>query len=197
MINGSPNSTEFLPKEGGVVSLFGHNGDIAWWVKLKRIPKDLDCSLLDVDSDGYKDCIVVGDNNLLKAIQPLSGIKNLVPSNSQRNALRGRCLLLLITGTEMWDVHTRDDKKYIFMYKLDFPLVLPDLDNDGVQDLLTSCSLNQNHYQNYLVLISGKTGTVIGDPIQINECIDLHICSLEQDFNITYTCVNVDRKGYY
>lgn len=68
-----PNATEYLPKEGGVVSLFGHSGEVAWWVKLKRLPKDIDCSLLDVDSDGYKDCLVVGDNNLLKAIQPLSG----------------------------------------------------------------------------------------------------------------------------
>lgn len=82
------------------------------------------------------------------------------------------------------------------MYKLDFPLVVPDLDNDGVPDLLTSCSLSQNHYQNHLIVISGKTGAVIGDPIQFSDCIDLHVCSLEQDFNITYTCINA-RKGEF
>ena len=36
-------------------------------------PSKHDCQLLDVDQDGIKDCVVVGENGLMTAINPING----------------------------------------------------------------------------------------------------------------------------
>ena len=59
--------------KGGVISFMGNNGEVAWFVKLKRRPTDIDCSLIDVNLDGFNDCLVVGDDDMLKAIHSISG----------------------------------------------------------------------------------------------------------------------------
>ena len=42
-------------------------------------PSKHDCQLLDVDQDGIKDCVVVGENGLMTAINPING--KLITSN--------------------------------------------------------------------------------------------------------------------
>lgn len=167
--NGSePEDGKTLQSKGGIISLMGHNGQVAWYVKLERRPTDIDCNLIDVDLDGFNDCLVIGDDDMLKAVQS-------------------------IAGTEMWDVHGPDFKKNLSMYHFEFPLVLPDLDGDGVKELLTACSFRQNSTskrQNHLVIISGKSGAAVGVPVEIKTCSALHNLLLEKDFNITYTCID-------
>ena len=89
-------------------------------------------------------------------------------------------------------------------YFLDFPLIIYDVDGDDVQDLLTSCSFihvkEQMHsdqtYQNYLIIISGKTGRIINNPIRIKLCTGIHNLMFENEYTISYTCYNSTKKGF-
>ena len=89
-------------------------------------------------------------------------------------------------------------------YFLDFPLIIYDVDGDDVQDLLTSCSFiyvkEQMHsdqtYQNYLIIISGKTGRMINNPIHIKLCTAIHNLMFENEYTISYTCYNSTKKGF-
>jgi hypothetical protein len=58
---------------GRVISLIGRTGEVAWMAMLKAEPKSLDCTTLDLDGDGTKDCLVLGDNGYLVAIHSVTG----------------------------------------------------------------------------------------------------------------------------
>lgn len=84
--NDNKQQPKFPPDGGGIISLLGKNGEGSWLSVLKRQPKDIDCSLIDVNLDGFNDCIVVGDS-LLKAIHSVSGkliFAGLISSNNLR-----------------------------------------------------------------------------------------------------------------
>ena len=52
-------------------------------------PSKHNCQLLDVDQDGIKDCVVVGENGLMTAINPING--KLITSNiTTQGATNGR-----------------------------------------------------------------------------------------------------------
>ncbi|XP_012273531.1 uncharacterized protein LOC105696001 [Orussus abietinus] len=61
------------PQGGGVLSIRGSNGIPLWWVSLKRLPVDINCTILDVDGSGKPDCLVAGEKGLLIAIEPTAG----------------------------------------------------------------------------------------------------------------------------
>lgn len=63
-----------LPHE--VVCLLGSSGDVAWSHKLARQPLAINCALLDANRDGVPECLIAGQQDLLKAIDPLSGEKH-------------------------------------------------------------------------------------------------------------------------
>ena len=47
-------------------------------------PSKHNCQLLDVDQDGIKDCVVVGENGLMTAINPINGkLITLLPMGPQ------------------------------------------------------------------------------------------------------------------
>lgn len=71
--SGDNKGEKSLTEGGGVISLLGAKSEVSWHVVLKREPKDIDCNIIDVDQDGLNDCLVVESNNLLKAIQSLTG----------------------------------------------------------------------------------------------------------------------------
>lgn len=86
----------------------------------------------------------------------------------------------------------------------DFPLLIYDLDGDNVKDLLAPCSLfnmktnslTAANLQNYLVIISGKTGQIINTPLQIKMCSAIHNLMFENSSVISYTCYNSTEKGW-
>lgn len=97
----------------------------------------------------------------------------------------------LFLGTEIWNVHTFNEVQ-LKVYELEFPIVLPDLDGDKVNELVTWSSSVSSH--NLMLVISGRTGTIIGQPVEVKECSTLHNLVLEKDF-ISYTCVKSTMKG--
>lgn len=162
------------PNGGGLINLIGSSGKIAWWKPLHSLPHDMDCSLLDVTNDGVNDCIVVGADTLFATVEPLS-------------------------GSIIWHVHVHDKNgdKNISPVNIDFPVILPDLNNDGVSELVASCSIMNNKTEsehNYFILISGKSGALLGNPLRINNCPRISNLVLETDWNITYTCQDYEEK---
>jgi hypothetical protein len=68
---------DFPASGGGLISLIGSTGEVAWYIHFSRTPHTMDCSLIDVTGDGAEDCIVVGTGKLLVAVNPIPGMTNL------------------------------------------------------------------------------------------------------------------------
>lgn len=166
---------EFSASGGGLVSLIGSTGKVAWYIHFLRIPLDMDCSLIDVTSDGAEDCILVGTDKLLVAVDPVS-------------------------GTIEWYLHNHhnDNRSAI---NLEFPLVLPDLDGDGVREMVTVCSFNDTSKatptvtnRNNMILISGKMGRIIGHAVSFPACDHIQHLTVDNSWNITFTCQELDKE---
>lgn len=69
---------DFPASGGGLVSLIGSTGEVAWYIHFHRTLHAMDCSLIDVTGDGAEDCIVVGTGKLLAAVDPVPGMPNCV-----------------------------------------------------------------------------------------------------------------------
>lgn len=175
---------EFRPdnsKRNGIISLIGSSGAVAWFDEMTDEPVAIDCNLLDVDRNGRPDCLVIDEYGELGSINPVSG---------------------------QW--HWRFKERSVHKVDaFDFPVILPDLDNDGVMDILlvTSVALEQRtkHYmrkgdvanknghileqRNFLRILSGHTGQPIGDGFKVIECDTLRKLQLENAQTVTFNCI--------
>ncbi|XP_030386301.1 uncharacterized protein LOC115633071 [Scaptodrosophila lebanonensis] len=176
---------EFRPnnhKRNGIISLIGSSGAVAWYNEMVDEPVAIDCTLLDVDRNGRPDCLVIDEYGELGAVNPVSG---------------------------QW--HWRYKERAA--HKVDaynFPLILPDLDGDGVLDILlvSSVSLEKRtktfvqqqqepgtqaasllEARNVLRILSGHYGKPIGDGFRVHECTQISRLQLEHASTITYTCL--------
>ncbi|CAH1170076.1 unnamed protein product [Phaedon cochleariae] len=107
MYKGSFNSEKSL--KNGIMSFVGTSGNVAWYFQQESHPFAINCSIIDVDGNGYDDCLVV-DEKSLKAIQTQS-------------------------GEALWHAHSSEEE---LIPELDMPVKIPDFDNDGVSDLLAA-----------------------------------------------------------
>lgn len=146
----------------GVLLIVGNSGKVGWYTKESRIPTEINCHMIDVNKDKKKDCIVSGSEGLLAALNPLS-------------------------GTYYWYIH-KQGKIFSNIVAIDFPIVIKDMDKDSVNDLLTVATVYPNTNHNSLLVISGATGNIIGDPMIIDVCLTAKL-SLE-DNTIGYRCKN-------
>lgn len=131
------------------------------YVPRPRLPSDIDCSLLDVDKNGYTDCIMSGAEGMLEVIDPLSGALH-------------------------WCIHIHNNSNSLIT-SVDFPLLISDVDGDFVNDLLTSCSLNDSNHK-YLVVISGRVGNILGSPYEFKNCDAVHNLAIDNTGFLTFTC---------
>lgn len=176
---------EFRPdnsKRNGIISLIGSSGAVAWYDEMTDEPVAIDCTLLDVDRNGRPDCLVIDEYGELGALNPVSGQWH-------------------------WRFRERSVHK---VDALDFPVILPDLDNDGVMDILlvTSVGLEQRtkHYmrkgdvssksghsleqRNFLRILSGHSGQPIGDGFKVIECDTLRKLQLENAQTVSFNCIH-------
>ncbi|KAK6645546.1 hypothetical protein RUM43_001823 [Polyplax serrata] len=150
-----------------VIVISGQHGVKKWNISLHEEVTDLDCSMIDINLDGQIDCLIFGN-----------GFMKVIDSNS---------------GIEYWDLNESNHKKLTFNF--DFPLAMYDVDSDGVNDLLMSCSsFNGNSHLNFLVVISGKSGVIINNPLNISMCSEVHNLAFESNTIISYTCYNLTGK---
>ncbi|XP_039280527.1 protein FAM234B [Nilaparvata lugens] len=165
----SSNSQHQFPAQtGGLVCLQSLTGAVAWWARLSVSPDQLSCSILDLDSNGVFDCLVQGDHGYLVAI------------NSQ-------------SGMNVWKFVMKLNKGET-IERITFPVIIPDVTGDGVNDLAALCKCHSDDtHINYLVLLSGKDGTFIGKPLKITSCSDIYGLALDDDMSsLYYTCKKQD-----
>nr|XP_023014434.1 uncharacterized protein LOC111504154 isoform X2 [Leptinotarsa decemlineata] len=105
MYEGSFNNPRSM--KNGIMSFAGTNGAVVWDFQQKSLPSEINCTILDVNGDGYNDCLVV-DESGLKAIEST-------------------------IGEVLWHAHTSEQTS---IPELDMPIKINDFDKDGVGDLL-------------------------------------------------------------
>ncbi|XP_030561142.1 uncharacterized protein LOC115762905 [Drosophila novamexicana] len=166
---------EFRPsnhKRNGIISLIGSSGAVAWYDETVDEPVAIDCTLLDVDSNGKPDCLVIDEYGELGAINAASG---------------------------EWHWRFKDHAAHK-LDAYDFPLILPDIDGDGVLDILLISSLSleqrtktfvqrqqqpgspaaaQLEARNVLRLLSGRRGRPIGEGFRVHDCQKLSRLQLD------------------
>lgn len=161
---------------GGLVVLSGLTGVVVWIKYLIALPRDIDCSLVDLDGDGKVDCILTGHSDMLYAFNPI------VPTN----------LWFLDVGD--LDFSPMD---------MDFPLILPDIDGDNVTDLAISCRIALKNStetssanlsrtpHNRIAVVSGKTGRLLGKYFVDDACTTISRLALDSMWSMTYGCADV------
>lgn len=133
-------------------------------------PSIIDCTLIDADRNGATDCLVLDEFGELGCINPVSG----------------QWIWHIIDRT----VHTTE--------LLSFPLVLPDLDLDGVNELLVTstrvgAAANQSAF-NQLNIVSGATGATLGNRYTVEECSFIHKFQLDRLNNVAFNCIRNDTE---
>lgn len=146
----------------GVLLIVGNTGKVGWYTRESRIPTEINCHLIDVNRDKLKDCIVSGSEGLLAALNPLS-------------------------GTYYWYIH-KQGSIFSNIAAIDFPIIMKDMDTDKVNDLLTVATVLPSANHNSLIIISGSTGNIIGEPMAVEDCLSVKL--LTESEMITYICKN-------
>ncbi|XP_054732713.1 uncharacterized protein LOC129240759 [Anastrepha obliqua] len=172
-----PNSNN--AKRNGIISLIGNSGAVAWYDEMVDEPVAIDCTLIDVDHNGRSDCLVLDEFGELRSIDPISG---------------------------QWHWHYKERSPHR-VDALDFPVILPDLDGDGVLEILMVTSMPfemrtrnlvykgelraGNHRveeRNFLRILSGRNGKPMGDGFKVQDCDIVHKLQLENSQKITFNC---------
>uniref|UniRef100_A0A336LSK2 CSON003121 protein n=1 Tax=Culicoides sonorensis TaxID=179676 RepID=A0A336LSK2_CULSO len=154
------------PRPHGIISIVSKTGKIAWFAEMGVEPRYVNCSIIDVDLDGETDCLIVD------AFGQLSTLKS-------------------VTGQWIWKTLETKSGRIPEQYEdlFNFPLLLPDLDDDKVNELLHIFSSGSDT-QNSFSLLSGKTGKLIGNSIKVDECMFIYKLELAELYTIKYTCIN-------
>ena len=135
----------FSPCRVHLVAMCGTTGDIIWEKWLDFESFALRCSH-DLNKDGIPDCIVAGRSGAFAAINGSNGV-----------------FLWLVDPSLVYP-------KYNFFY----PLIVEDMDNDGVVDLInihggdsTYQDSEKNRSPGFLVVVSGRTGMKLMERVQV------------------------------
>lgn len=66
------------PKRNGIIALVGSTGAVSWYDEIVNEPSVIDCSLIDADCNGVRDCLVLDEYGELGCIDPVSGMCELL-----------------------------------------------------------------------------------------------------------------------
>lgn len=153
---------EFTKNGCNFVYFILHVTAVAWYSEFVNEPIEADCNLIDADSSGETDCLIVDSIGEVYCINPLSGFR-------------------------IWHVNTETNVPK----KLNFPLIVPDINHDGVQDLLIADTITtkMNQTYNVLKLISGATGNQIGQNYVVQKCTFIRRLHINAFLKISFNCI--------
>ncbi|GIY68312.1 uncharacterized protein CEXT_220901 [Caerostris extrusa] len=130
--------------ESGLIAIKESNGKESWRLHLHSLPVSSICNVIDVNSDGIKECLVIGNDGLLVAIDVKKGIS-------------------------LWYMHNHSNLNNA--NTIYGPIIVPDSDQDGIEDIVVSYNIGSGENNSYLALVSGGTGQIIGSLIELPQCI--------------------------
>lgn len=154
-------SDDFNKKRNGIIALIGGTGEVAWFVEMVNEPSSIDCTLIDQDLNGSPDCLIMDEFGEVLCINPIS-------------------------GQWRWHITEHTSRKADL---LNFPLVLPDLNGDKVNELLL-VTVSKSGAHNRLLIVSGSDGKAIGSSYVVKECFYIHKFQLDPSFMIGFNCIN-------
>ena len=119
-----------------VMALSGLSGETVWETRVEYDAFAVRCEV-DLNNDDVVDCIATGRQSGFRALNGMD-------------------------GSVLWD---RDQRTAYLRYNFYFPLIVPDLDGDGVRDLInthggdaTYSGEDKERSPSFLVALSGRTG---------------------------------------
>ncbi|GIY06033.1 uncharacterized protein CDAR_24631 [Caerostris darwini] len=130
--------------ESGLMAIKESDGKESWRLHLHSLPASSICNVIDVNSDGIKECLVIGNDGLLVAIDVKKGIS-------------------------LWYMHNHSNLNNA--NTIYGPIIVPDSDQDGIEDIVVSYNIGSGENNSYLALVSGGTGQIIGSLIELPQCI--------------------------
>ncbi|CRL07026.1 CLUMA_CG019998, isoform A [Clunio marinus] len=145
---------------GGIVALSGNSGEIVWSREMSNEPRSIDCNLIDCDNNGTKDCLILDEFGQLSCLD----------SN----------------GHFIYDFSNLKTSKQTRKDLLDFPLILPDLNGDKVNELMMGYS-NAKNSTTDLVILSGANGKILLKNTQ--NCSYIHKLQIDTNFVIKFICM--------
>lgn len=95
-----------------------------------------------------------------------------------------------ISGGLIWCIHIHNNTNSLIT-SVDFPVVISDIDKDNVNDLVTSCSLNNSNH-NIIVVVSGRVGNILGKPYILKNCDSVQNIEID-DHILSYSCQKSDQ----
>ncbi|XP_055928423.1 uncharacterized protein LOC129959552 [Argiope bruennichi] len=133
----------FEGSESGLIAIQESNGKESWRLHLHSLPISSFCNVIDVNSDGIAECLVIGYNGLFAAIDVKKGIS-------------------------LWYLHNHSDLNSA--NSIYGPVIVPDCDEDGIADIVISYDMGSSDNSSYLALVSGGTGQIIGSLVELTQC---------------------------
>ncbi|XP_066156865.1 uncharacterized protein [Euwallacea fornicatus] len=138
-------------------------GNVAWDFEQDVEPLGINCGVLDTNKDGLLDCLVV-DQKGLKAIETVS-------------------------GQALWHAHSAEERN--ILRDLSLPVVIADLNNDGVRELLSVFKKSS------FLILSGRTGKALTNipAVHCGQITALYKTVKSGNF-VTYKCINATDTYY-
>ncbi|XP_052801612.1 protein FAM234B-like [Mya arenaria] len=143
-----------FPCAGAVVALRGRDGKLLWKADSYAEVLELVCHGIDVNQDGVDDCIATGRLAEMRAINPLN-------------------------GETLWEA----DTKYLNRgWNIYAPAAIPDVDEDGVADIIIAHGGDSyvpaqvhSRQSGHIIMVSGRTGQAIGSYMKTPEERETHM----------------------
>lgn len=64
----------YISEQSGLIAIEGSTGKERWKLALHSTPTSSICNVIDANADGYPECIIIGNNGLLTAVDMKKGL---------------------------------------------------------------------------------------------------------------------------
>ena len=90
------------------------------------------------------------------------------------------------------------------LVNISLPRLLPDLDGDGVSELIASCAVtfpsemtdNHVHVRTNFILISGRFGRLMGRPYLVESCTDIGAINVTSNLALQFDCTSQNGRKF-